>query len=274
MPKSRPMSHSASPQPREQPLGHLGRRRGGEVEVVVGAAEHRVAHRPADQVQLVAGVGEQRARGRRCTGASRSSSAPTRRCTSTIESGSGVGHGHPRDSRSRPGSTGEADTLVPVAESPTIPARPRGDGDRSGPAALASARRTRRRRPPTRRRPDASTTPRPALDDAPLGVTIDRLAPGRPRAPATSRSPAWSPTAPTRSGATSTSTPSPATRSTAPPSSRCATRASWPRRMQTPSDEVVGDRIVDAGTSDADRRARAGRARPATPSPSPPSPSR
>ena len=40
---------------REQPLGVVGPRRGGEVEVGVRPAEHRVAHRPADQRQLVAG---------------------------------------------------------------------------------------------------------------------------------------------------------------------------------------------------------------------------
>ena len=43
---------------REQPLGVVGPRRGGEVEVGVRPAEHRVAHRPADQRQLVAGVRE------------------------------------------------------------------------------------------------------------------------------------------------------------------------------------------------------------------------
>ena len=42
----------------EQPLGLLGARRGREVEVVVVPAEHRVAHRTADQGQLVAGLGE------------------------------------------------------------------------------------------------------------------------------------------------------------------------------------------------------------------------
>ena len=42
----------------EQPLGDLGARRGGEVEVVVQPAEHRVANRTADQGDLLAGRGE------------------------------------------------------------------------------------------------------------------------------------------------------------------------------------------------------------------------
>ena len=55
VPKARPMSHVASAQPVEQPLDLVGARRRGEVEVVVRPAEHRVAHRAADQGQLVPG---------------------------------------------------------------------------------------------------------------------------------------------------------------------------------------------------------------------------
>ena len=61
VPKSRPMSQIASAHAAQQPLGVVGPRRGGEVEVVVRPAEHRVAHRAADQRELVAGVREQRA---------------------------------------------------------------------------------------------------------------------------------------------------------------------------------------------------------------------
>ena len=49
------MSQVASAQPGQQPLDLVGARRGGEVEVVVQPAEHRVAHRTADQRQLVPG---------------------------------------------------------------------------------------------------------------------------------------------------------------------------------------------------------------------------
>ena len=60
---------------REQPLGVVGPRGGGEVEVGVRPAEHRVAHRPADQRQLVAGGREHARRGRRPP----APSAPARR---------------------------------------------------------------------------------------------------------------------------------------------------------------------------------------------------
>ena len=52
------MSHSASTQPASSCSVFSGRRGGGEVEVVLEAAEHRVAHRAADQGQLLAGFGE------------------------------------------------------------------------------------------------------------------------------------------------------------------------------------------------------------------------
>jgi hypothetical protein len=52
------MSQTASAQPLEQPLGLVRAGRGGEVEVVVRPAEHRVAHRAADQRELVTGRGE------------------------------------------------------------------------------------------------------------------------------------------------------------------------------------------------------------------------
>ncbi len=42
----------------QQLLGLLRPGRGGEVEVVMGTPQHGVTHRPADQVQLVAGLGE------------------------------------------------------------------------------------------------------------------------------------------------------------------------------------------------------------------------
>ena len=54
------MSQVASAQPGQQPLDLVGARRGGEVEVVVRPAEHRVAHRAADQGQLVPGGREPR----------------------------------------------------------------------------------------------------------------------------------------------------------------------------------------------------------------------
>ena len=61
VPKARPMSHVASAQPGQQPLDLVGARGGGQVEVVVAAAQHRVAHRPADEGQLVPGGREPRA---------------------------------------------------------------------------------------------------------------------------------------------------------------------------------------------------------------------
>ena len=60
---------------REQPLGLVGARRGREVEVGVRPAEHRVADRPADQRQLVAGRRRTAPRARR----SPARSAPARR---------------------------------------------------------------------------------------------------------------------------------------------------------------------------------------------------
>ena len=54
------MSQVASPQPLSSRSVSSGRGGGREVEVGVRPAEHRVAHRPADQGQLVAGPGEQR----------------------------------------------------------------------------------------------------------------------------------------------------------------------------------------------------------------------
>ena len=58
VPNSRPVSQIASAQPcdHSQRLVRVGV--GGEVQVVAEPAEQRVAHRPADQVQLVAGRGE------------------------------------------------------------------------------------------------------------------------------------------------------------------------------------------------------------------------
>ena len=58
VPKARPMSHVASAQPCEQPFDLLGTSRGGQVEVVVLPAEHRVADRAAYQRQLVPGSRE------------------------------------------------------------------------------------------------------------------------------------------------------------------------------------------------------------------------
>ena len=55
VPKARPMSQTASAQPLTQPLGGLGACGGGEVEVVLQPAEHRVADRAADQGDLLAG---------------------------------------------------------------------------------------------------------------------------------------------------------------------------------------------------------------------------
>ena len=134
-------------------------------------AEHRVAHRAADQVQLVAGVGEAARRGRRAAGASRSSSAPTRRCTSTMFEQAAVGRGGRRghapeftDPARRPDTlvpwSGPRDTRAPSWPSWRPSPRARGaDGERrSGrcgadrrpaPHSPATARpRTRRRRRP------------------------------------------------------------------------------------------------------------------------------
>ena len=59
VPNSRPMSQCASPHAREERLGLVrgGRRR--EVQVGADPPEERVAHRAADERELVAGVGEQ-----------------------------------------------------------------------------------------------------------------------------------------------------------------------------------------------------------------------
>ncbi len=52
------MSQMASAQPLSSRSVTSGRRRGGEVEVVLEPAEHRVADGPADQRDLLAGRGE------------------------------------------------------------------------------------------------------------------------------------------------------------------------------------------------------------------------
>ncbi len=57
-----------------QPLGDLGAGRGGEVEVEVLAAEHRVANRTTDQGDLLAGLQRTALRARRSPG--RSATAP------------------------------------------------------------------------------------------------------------------------------------------------------------------------------------------------------
>ena len=71
----------------EQLLGLLGAGGGGEVEVVLEAAEHGVAHGSADQGELLAGRGEALAPSSSMTGPIRVSSSPTRRWTSTMVSG-------------------------------------------------------------------------------------------------------------------------------------------------------------------------------------------
>ena len=58
VPNSAPVVQIASAQPDSSRSVSSGWALGGEVEVVAEAAEQRVAHRPADEVQLVAGVGE------------------------------------------------------------------------------------------------------------------------------------------------------------------------------------------------------------------------
>ena len=58
VPNSRPVSQVASAQPLHHRERLLGVGVGAEVEVVAEPAEQRVAHRAADQVQLVPGVGE------------------------------------------------------------------------------------------------------------------------------------------------------------------------------------------------------------------------
>ena len=58
VPNSRPVSQVASAHPCSSFERLVGVRVGGEVEVVAEPAEQRVAHRTADQVQLVAGGGE------------------------------------------------------------------------------------------------------------------------------------------------------------------------------------------------------------------------
>ena len=58
VPNSRPVSQIASAQPLTSGERLLGVGVGAEVEVVAEPAEQRVAHRAADQVQLVAGGGE------------------------------------------------------------------------------------------------------------------------------------------------------------------------------------------------------------------------
>ena len=74
---------------REQPLGGLGPRRGGEVQVVLQPAEHRVAHRTTDQRELLTRPGEPPARARRVTTAIRPSSATARCCISATFIGEG-----------------------------------------------------------------------------------------------------------------------------------------------------------------------------------------
>ena len=58
VPNSRPVSQIASAQPSMIAQRLLGLGVGGEVQVVAEPAEQRVAHRAADQVQLVPGRGE------------------------------------------------------------------------------------------------------------------------------------------------------------------------------------------------------------------------
>ena len=60
VPKSRPMSQCASAIGATIAQDLVGPRVRREVEVADGAAEERVAHRPADERELVAGVGEGR----------------------------------------------------------------------------------------------------------------------------------------------------------------------------------------------------------------------
>ena len=90
VPKSRPMSQVASPQPASSRSVSSGTRRGGEVEVGVRPPEHRVAHRPADQRELVTGRGEHPPRSS-TTGAIRPSSTSALRWSSTTVSAGGSG---------------------------------------------------------------------------------------------------------------------------------------------------------------------------------------
>ncbi len=202
---SRPMSQTASAQPAQQPLGGLRARGGGEVEVVVQPAEHRVAHRAADQGELLAGLGEPRARARRCTGATRSSSAATARCTSAIAAGGSglVGHGgHARSGtrRDRPARPGRPPG--PVASTRRDPpadagARLPGAGGRRLPRACsACSPPSRRAAVPRRGSPPAAgpAPPRPPRPGrgrrrraSPLRVAIDSLDPACSRARARSR---------------------------------------------------------------------------------------
>ena len=249
VPKSRPMSHSASPQPPQQPLGLVGPGRGGEVEVVVGAAEHRVAHRAADQRQLVPGLGEQRAqrvehrrdpvelgahraldvghpqregRRRRARPASLEDGAVRResRVTAGPECWFVAGRSRRRLAGGPPGATSERagryySRRVPRRTTllPALAAR-----------RLARAGRCRGGRTPRRRRPRPRRPQRAAAGDAPLSLTIDTLTPSSiPQQRQGHGSAAGSPTTPTRRGRPSTCTPSsPPTRS--PPA------ATWPSR--------------------------------------------
>ena len=171
VPKSRPMSQIASAQPLEQPLGLVGARRGGEVEVVLQPAEHRVAHRTADQRQLVAGLGEQRAELVDAPGDPVQLGADARWTSTIVRVAGGVGHDEVSLGRSRGPAGRAASSAVPCCP---LARRPRCRLPSAACAALAGGRRWPRRL--ARHGPAAARRRRPATAD-PLAVTIDALTP-------------------------------------------------------------------------------------------------